>query len=123
MRPGTGLRLPAQRRDSFGPPSNYYPASFDHVAIPTRPVIGIVRDQDTGKPLAGVAVKSNHIDGSLDLGLLGTVTDQEGRFQLLGFPKGAGNQIAALASDLPYLAGVRDVPDSPGLGPSPLTSP
>src|SRR5207302_10825105 len=40
-----------------------------------------------------------------------------GPFQLLGLPKGAGSQIAALAPDLPYLAGVRDVPDPPGLGP------
>src|SRR5262249_31931474 len=33
-------------------------AVFDHAAAPTRPIQGIVRDRDTGKPLAGVTVRA-----------------------------------------------------------------
>src|SRR5262249_4894908 len=36
----------------------YYGANFRHVAAPTKPIIGMVRDKDTKKPLAGVTIHS-----------------------------------------------------------------
>jgi protocatechuate 3,4-dioxygenase beta subunit len=117
MRPGAGLRLPKQEEFRLGPRPIYYPASFDHLAFPSRPVVGVVRDRDTGEPLAGVTIQSSRSGGDFDMGLLESVTDQAGRFRLTGLPKGGENQIEALVRNLPYLAGVRDVPDSPGLGP------
>ncbi len=64
----------------------YYGARFDHAAAPTRPVIGTVRDQDTGAPIAGV-----HITGGPNIpnnivptpGVEAT-TDAQGRFQITG---------------------------------------
>ena len=51
-------RDPTMRTPDFSPgnvffPMTYYGARFDHVAEPSRPVVGVVRDKDTGTPLAG----------------------------------------------------------------------
>jgi hypothetical protein len=56
-----------------------YAATFDYVAAPSRPIQGIVRDQQTGKPLAGVEIRGNFFARAK--------TDQAGRFELLGYPK------------------------------------
>jgi RNA polymerase sigma factor (sigma-70 family) len=98
---------------------------FDLLAVPTRPVVGVVRDKETGKPLAGVVVRSYKVGGAEDFnGLVRTTTDKDGRYRLVGLPKGAGNAIMAEAwgrtprpEDLPYLAAIRKVDDAPGLGP------
>src|SRR5205823_2929534 len=34
----------------------YYGANFTHAAAPTKPVIGIVKDKDSGTPLDGVRI-------------------------------------------------------------------
>ena len=34
----------------------YYGARFDHVAAPARPIVGTVRDKDTGAPIPGVQI-------------------------------------------------------------------
>jgi hypothetical protein len=36
----------------------FYGARFDHAAAPTRAVVGVVRDKDTGKPIAGVTIRA-----------------------------------------------------------------
>ncbi len=63
----------------------YYGPRFDHVAGPTRIVVGSVRDKDTGKPLAGAIVKNMR---SLNNGirLTSTTTDKEGHYRLIGLP-------------------------------------
>jgi Carboxypeptidase regulatory-like domain len=93
-------------------------APFDLLVVPTKPVVGVVRDKDTGKPLAGVTVRSHD-------GLVRTTTDKDGRYRLVGLPKGPGNKLIAAggygywapANDLPYLAAIREVGDTPGLEP------
>jgi RNA polymerase sigma factor (sigma-70 family) len=98
-------------------------APFDLLVMPTKPVVGVVRDKDTGKPLAGVTVRSHHIAGALDLrGLVRATSDKEGHYRLVGLPKGEGNAIIAeaysrtpRASDLPYLLKILQVGDTPGL--------
>jgi RNA polymerase sigma factor (sigma-70 family) len=98
---------------------------FDLLAVPTRPVVGVVRDKETGKPLAGVVVRSCTIGGAEDFnGLVRTTTAKEGRYRLVGLPKGQGNAVMAEAwgraprpEDLPYLAAIRKVGNPPGLEP------
>jgi RNA polymerase sigma factor (sigma-70 family) len=93
-------------------------APSDLLVMPTRPVVGVVRDKDTGRPLAGVTVRS------LD-GLVHTTTDKDGRYRLVGLPKSPGKKLIAegygylaQANDLPYLAAIREVGDAPGLEPT-----
>jgi RNA polymerase sigma factor (sigma-70 family) len=99
----------------------YYGATFDHAAAPSRPIVGVVRDKDTGKPLAGVTVQSDKWAGRNVSGdsSLKTVTDQEGHYRLSGMPAGEGNVIMAVPGEsLPYLLSRRDVP---GRGEGPVT--
>jgi RNA polymerase sigma factor (sigma-70 family) len=119
-RPGEMMSVAGFRSNPKGYLLTYYGATFDHHAAPTKPIVGIVRDKDTGKPLAGVTIRSdkwagNNVHGD---GRLATTTDTEGRYQLVGMPKGEGNIIlAAPAEGQPYLLAVKDVGDSPGLDP------
>jgi RNA polymerase sigma factor (sigma-70 family) len=101
----------------------YYGANFRHVAAPTKPINGVVRDKDTKKPLAGFSIRSyklannplHFMDGQE---IVQTTTDAQGRYRLTGMPKGKDNKIKLVPPrDLPYLATVVDVHDNPGLGP------
>jgi protocatechuate 3,4-dioxygenase beta subunit len=100
----------------------YYGSDFRHVAGPTRPVVGVVRDKDTKKPLAGFTICSeklarNPVHGTR---ITETVTDAQGRYRLTGLPRGEGNQIHVVPSlDLPYEGPVLEVPDR--FGPDPVT--
>jgi 5-hydroxyisourate hydrolase-like protein (transthyretin family) len=99
---------------------SYYGATFDHVAAPTKPIVGTVRDQDTGKPLAGVTVQSYFFaaSGTLVRDFLRTTTDEAGRYRLVGMPPGGGHQIMAVPGPgQPYFSSRRRVGTSPGLDP------
>ena len=78
---------------------NYYPAEFTHVAGPSQPVTGIVKDLKTGQPLAGLLVRAERTTTN-DLGgnssYIRTTTDAQGKFTLNGFPLGAGNEFVVL---------------------------
>jgi RNA polymerase sigma factor (sigma-70 family) len=128
MRTRSGPTLEVmEREDRFvygerGKVATYYGSNFRHVAAPTKPVVGVVRDRDTRKPLAGVTVGSytRAIAPGLREGfdLVRTTTDAQGRYRLVGLPKGEGYTIVAIPDrDRSYLAIHKDVPDSPGLAP------
>jgi protocatechuate 3,4-dioxygenase beta subunit len=98
----------------------YYPASFRYVAAPTKPVVGVVRDKDTGKPLAGVTVESNQLanDPVPARNIVQTTTDAQGHYRLTGLPKGEGNKIRLVPrDDQPYVCVHATVPDTAGLDP------
>jgi hypothetical protein len=100
----------------------YHGAAFEVLVQPTKPVVGIVRDKDTGKPLAGVTITPNKITNpygiaNFNAGLVRTTTDKEGRYRLIGLPKGEDNQLLATTSDLPYLPASQKVEDTSGLAP------
>ena len=44
-------------------PLVYHGAQFDQAVAPTKPIVGVVRDKDTGKPIAGVTVQSHVLAG------------------------------------------------------------
>ncbi len=123
-RPGEMFEVPWMEADpEYRTPRQmhtYYGSDFRHVAGPTKPVVGVVRDKDTKKPLAGVTVESyklahNPLHGRR---IVWTTTDAQGRYRLVGMPKGAGNKIKIVPPrDLPYVAPDVEVPDSPGLDP------
>ena len=72
-------------------------------------MIGVVKDKDTGRPLAGVRISSTRTAEFPVTGMNGidTTTDREGRYRLVGLPRGAatissrsrpgGNPISARA--------------------------
>lgn len=62
---------------------------FDFTSEPEQPIAGIVRDADSGRPLAGVEVRLNQYADSLLFveGFLATVTDEQGRYELRGVSK------------------------------------
>ncbi len=84
----------------------HYGATFDHVAAPSRPIAGVVRDRDTGKPITGVIVRKQFFAGYVadDRLQFQAVTDKEGRYRLEGMPAAAGHQLLAEPpADQPYL--------------------
>jgi hypothetical protein len=95
-------------------------ATFTFSAEPARTIEGIVKDAKTGEPLPGVSVGSYSLAGysySTHRDLK-TTTDKNGRFRLIGMPKGAENQLWVVPNDQqPYFMRQVDVPDPVGLGP------
>ena len=100
------------------PPLTVYGAAFDHVASPSRPIVGVVRDRDTGAPLAGVRVVSRRMPGkaiSRTTAMPGAITDATGGYVLHGHPKAGSYAVAAVPGPgQPYLVGHARVADTPG---------
>ncbi|HEX7378076.1 MAG TPA: hypothetical protein VF278_13230 [Pirellulales bacterium] len=97
-----------------------YGAEFELVAPPTQAITGVVRDAKTRQPLAGVSIESNMFAGSnfINTRQLRAVSDAEGRYRLVGMPKGTGNRVLAVPNDdQPYLMRDFKVPESRGLAP------
>lgn len=94
--------------------------NFEHLAAPSAPISGVIRDADTGKPIPGAIVESYLIGGTSIAGRrdLYAVADNDGRYRLLGMPKRDGHQLRVRApDDKPYLMTIARVPDAPGLQP------
>ena len=119
-RPGGMIRTASWRRGSDDGEMTFYGSTFERVMEPCRPILGVVRDKDTGKPLPGAVVESYvfpHVPIS-GRTWLRTVADKEGRYRLLGMPKGRGCVIRVAGPEgQPYLMALANVPDAPGLNP------
>jgi hypothetical protein len=123
------IQLPEARDQPKGQMVAYYGANCEFLAAPSRPVVGIVRDKDTGKPLAGAIVKGDTRAGHGRSGFIQTTTDKEGRYRLDGLPKADGNQILVRTNDYvppieneksnqqPYLSVRKRAGNPLGLGP------
>ena len=86
-----------------------YGASFDYVAFASRPIRGVVRDKESGKPLAGVSIGHYHNNPPK------TVTDKEGRYELLGLAKARQYMLDVRPADGLYFHRRVRLPDAPGL--------
>src|SRR5262249_21163949 len=108
------------RDDGGNQPIIVHGVPFDHVAAPCKPVVGVVRDQDTGRPIAGAVVETYQLAGRPHAGepSVRAVTARDGRYRLTGLPKEDGHPLrAARPAGQPYLTAERRVADSPGLEP------
>lgn len=96
-----------------------YGAQFEYAAAPSRPFEGVVRDAKTGEPIAGVEIWSTQFAGQKISGVhtIKTKTDENGRYRLEGMPKGDGNRVVVVPTDLPYFTSAVDVPNPPGIEP------
>ncbi len=113
-RPGESISV---RTLQIGPPSvtTYYGSSFRHVAAPTRPITGVVRDKDTKKPIAGFTIRSHSFEAHPNefemIDTVRTTTDAEGRYRLIGMPNDKRYRIVAVPpTDQPYVPSTRKVP-------------
>ncbi|HEV3260671.1 MAG TPA: sigma-70 family RNA polymerase sigma factor [Gemmataceae bacterium] len=114
------IRVPMERNYRAGGSLTFQGIPFDHVAAPSRPIVGVVRDKDTGKPLAGAVIESSKRagEGTMVQIDLRTVAGPDGRYRLTGMPKGNGNIIrASPPKGEPYLMALKSVPDGSGLDP------
>jgi RNA polymerase sigma factor (sigma-70 family) len=81
-------------------------AFFDYVTSPSQTIRGVVRDKATGKPLAGVKMSAQETSAT-------SRTDEAGRFQIPGCPKGKQGYVvmAQPQSGQPYFAASARVMD------------
>jgi RNA polymerase sigma factor (sigma-70 family) len=91
-------------------PYGTYAATFTHHALPSRPIVGTVRDKATGKPLAGISVVSSYYNNRW------AKTDEKGQYRIVGAAK--HDKYSVSAGSAPYLNCTKmDIADTPGLEP------
>ncbi len=112
-------RDPTMRVPDFSPgnvisPLTFYGARFDHVADPSRPVVGVVRDKDTGKPIAGASARSTGTIG-YSYRFVQTTTDAQGLYRLDGLmsvteENSRGDEVVVTAPEgEPYLPAIQPI--------------
>ncbi len=125
-RPAGTIRATRWRRAQpfldFGDEMIFCGADFEYVAAPCQPIVGVIRDKDTGKPLPGAVVRSYALAGpevrTNEQMCLHAVADRDGRYRLTGMPKGEGNVIRAEGPvGQPYLMSLARVPKGFALEP------
>jgi RNA polymerase sigma factor (sigma-70 family) len=123
-RPGESFDVPWMEADrEYGHARQfhtYYGSDFRHAAGPTRPIVGVVRDKDTKKPLAGVTVQCEKVAHNPIHGrhIVHSTTDAEGRYRLVGMPPATGNKIRVMPpADMPYVSPTVEVPGTNGADP------
>ncbi len=87
-RDGADVRLNSQVMGKPAP-QVIHARRFTSSVVPTKPVEGVVRDQDNGRPIAGLTLHAGVYDArrlSPDPGIEAT-TDTDGRYRLIGLPK------------------------------------
>jgi RNA polymerase sigma factor (sigma-70 family) len=107
-----------------GPINIYYGARFDHLAAPTRPIVGTVRDQDTGAAILGVRITGTATDPRVAIMIptpgIEATTDAQGHYRLDGLPVARGFRLFTEAPGQPYVDGGSSARRSP---PGPVRSP
>ncbi len=92
-----------------------YGTDFDHLGLPTRMIVGVVRDQETGKPMAGVRI-NGHPEGRPGESRVEAITDAQGRYQLRGLSKADRYELFAWPGDFSvYIPGGKEVTGGEGL--------
>jgi RNA polymerase sigma factor (sigma-70 family) len=84
----------------------YYGARFDHFAATTRPIVGTVRDKDTGAPIPGVHITGmpNIPNSMIPTPGVEATTDAQGRYQVTGLSTSRGFKLFTKApAGQPYV--------------------
>lgn len=94
-----------------------YGSTFTYVAAPCKPIVGVARDKESGKPLAGIEIRRARLADE-DL-WASTTTDKNGQYKLVGLPSGIHTFLVYPPENAPYLATkVRVAANQPGLAPA-----
>jgi RNA polymerase sigma factor (sigma-70 family) len=94
-RPGGTIVVESHKGEPQWGSYSIHGATFTHAAAPTRPVVGTVTDANTGKPVAGITIHAP-LAYPMRMGSDGSIvtrTDREGRYRIVGVPRGAGQRI------------------------------
>ena len=123
-------RLYAMNRDGAAvaatdPPEQprtiYHARRFEYAAASTTPIGGVIRDKDTGRPIAGILLRGMVFKerNLVPVPNVEATTDAQGHYRLNGLPKGPAYRLfLEPAAGLPYIkATFRVVGGSPGLDP------
>ena len=117
---GSPVQVPILHRRRAPLMNTFYAAALDLSAAPSRPIEGVVRDSDSGLPIAGATIRSYRF-ADYEVGnypLVRTKTDAQGRFRITGMPLGAGNEIVILPPDgQPFLPSWQKLPELRVSGP------
>jgi hypothetical protein len=82
------MTRPSEKIQSYN--RHLFGAAFDHIAVTSRPIRGVVRDKETGKPLEGVCVTSPAawlFREGMTTPTCKAFTDKDGHYELLGVAK------------------------------------
>jgi RNA polymerase sigma factor (sigma-70 family) len=110
--PATGVVDPKRP----GPQLTLYGSTFTHVAVPCKPIIGVVREKGSDKPLAGVEIGRPWTRD--DDPQAWTTTGKDGRYKLTGLPAGIHTLRIQPPANSPYLmTEARVTADQPGIEP------
>ena len=100
----------------------FHGARFDFAVEPCKPVVGTVRDLDTGAPLAGIRVNGMAYDerSTADYHEIASITDEQGRYRLTGMAKAEKYRLfLSPGKDQPYCnASFVEPAATPGLEPA-----
>jgi RNA polymerase sigma factor (sigma-70 family) len=112
----------AARRAMTAPERTIYHARrFEFAAEPARSIEGVIRDQETGQPIAGIKLQGMVFQEHSRLWAPGVeaTTDAQGHYRLAGLPRAAAYELSIEPGDgLPYPESARRVPaDSRDPGP------
>jgi RNA polymerase sigma factor (sigma-70 family) len=120
-RPAPTIQVPRQKDGPESGVSVFHGSRFEHAAAPTQPIVGTVRDKDTGKAMAGVIIQARlpqYPYGSEPHHSVRTTSDRDGRYRLVGLGKIGERLINALpAAGTPYLASVKTAGQGPAFDP------
>ncbi len=116
------VSLPSDDSRPAGAKDVFMGRDFTYAVGPSVPVEGVVKDYDTGDPVANVLVSVERLfrEGSvnqeqlrLDTRHMRAVTDRQGRFRITGMPPGEGHVLEAVPPmSEPYLMTSQDVSPS-----------
>ncbi len=99
----------------------FHAPRFAYSAAPSQPIRGVIRDKDTGRPIAGVLLRGGVYKGRSSITAEGVeaTSDAQGRYRLTGLNKGPAYRLFANPKEgQPYARAAFRVPaDSPALEP------
>jgi RNA polymerase sigma factor (sigma-70 family) len=112
-------RLPQIEHYSNGYHDFYGGCDFTYALGPSAPVIGVVKDCDTGQPIPNTIVFVERLFAErgerneqvrLSCRYIRTITDQQGSFRIVGIPPGGPHVLRAVPPiQEPYLMAERDI--------------
>jgi RNA polymerase sigma factor (sigma-70 family) len=97
-----------------GLPLDVHGPTFDHLAAPSKPIRGIVREKANGKPLAGIRVGCQAASGEWGSEAF---TDKQGHYEIPGIRKSDKYILNVGYRNPPYINYSKEVGDTPILEP------